>query len=59
MKKLDHFIHKGEAILQEHHDVRAFNEASVAYGRTRKPHDLLREAASQRKQLIFKTQSGF
>lgn len=54
MKKLDHFIHKGEALLQEHHDVRAFNEASVAYGRTRKPHDLLREAASQRKQLILK-----
>lgn len=47
-------IRTGEVILQEHHDVQAFNEASVAYGRTMKPHDLLREAAFRREQLIKK-----
>jgi len=56
MKTLDRIIRQGEAILQEHHDVQAFNEASVAYGRTMKPHDLLREAAFQREQLIRKLQ---
>jgi len=52
-EKLDHFISSGEVMLDEHPDVQAFNEASVAYGRSMKPHDLLQEATLQREQLIL------
>lgn len=53
MKTLNQIIHNVEVELEEHHDVQAFNEASVAFGRKMKPHDLLQEAILQRKQLIL------
>jgi hypothetical protein len=39
-------------MLEEHPDVQAINDASVSYGRTKKPHDLLNEAIFNRGQLI-------
>jgi len=51
---LDQIINNEEVKLEEHHDVQAFNEASVTFGRKMKPHDLLQEAISQREQLILK-----
>jgi hypothetical protein len=54
IKTLNQIINNDEVKLEEHHDVQAFNEASVAFGRKMKPHDLLKEAISQRKQLILK-----
>jgi len=53
-KTLNQVINNEEAKLEEHHDVQAFNEASVAFGREMKLQDLLQEAISQRKQLIIK-----
>lgn len=53
-KTLDQIINNDEVILEEHHDVQAFNEASVIFGRKMKPHDLLKEAITQREQLILK-----
>ncbi|WP_256020924.1 hypothetical protein [Paenibacillus kribbensis] len=40
--------------LEEHPHVQAFNNASVDFGRSMKPHDLLNEAISQRKRMIEK-----
>jgi hypothetical protein len=54
IKTLDQIINNEEVKLEEHHDVQAFNEASVTFGRKMKPHDLLKEAISQREQLILK-----
>ncbi|KRE53011.1 DinB family protein [Paenibacillus sp. Soil522] len=54
IKTLNQIINNEEVKLEEHHDVQAFNEASVSFGRKMKPHDLLKEAISQRKQLISK-----
>ncbi|MDT3428383.1 hypothetical protein J2Z22_003975 [Paenibacillus forsythiae] len=54
IQTLNQIINNEEVNLEEHHDVQAFNEASVTFGRTMKPHDLLKEAISQRKQLILK-----
>ncbi|WP_219837656.1 ClbS/DfsB family four-helix bundle protein [Paenibacillus sp. R14(2021)] len=54
IKTINQIINNEEAILEEHHDVQAFNEASVTFGRKMKSHDLLKGAISQRKQLILK-----
>lgn len=54
IKTLDQIINNDEVKLEEHHNVQAFNEASVIFGRKMKPHDLLREAITQREQLILK-----
>jgi len=54
IKTLDQIINNDEVKLEEHHNVQAFNEASVILGRKLKPHDLLREAITQREQLILK-----
>ncbi|WP_249866418.1 DinB family protein [Paenibacillus konkukensis] len=51
---LDRIINNEEVKLEEHHDVQAFNEASVTFGRNIEPHDLLQEAISQRRQLVLK-----
>ncbi|MFD3274035.1 maleylpyruvate isomerase N-terminal domain-containing protein [Paenibacillus dendritiformis] len=53
-KTLNQVINNEEVKLEEHHDVQAFNEASVAFGRKMKLQDLLQEAISQRKQLTVK-----
>ncbi|WMT41860.1 ClbS/DfsB family four-helix bundle protein [Paenibacillus sp. D2_2] len=54
IKTLDQIINNDEVKLEEHHDVQAFNEGSVIFGRKMKPHDLLKEAITQREQLILK-----
>lgn len=54
IKTLNQIIKNEQVKLEEHYDVQAFNEASVVFGREMKPHDLLKEAISQRKQLISK-----
>lgn len=54
IKTIDQIINNDEVKLEEHHDVQAFNEASVHFGRKMKPQDLLKEAITQREQLIFK-----
>lgn len=54
IKTLNQIINNEEVKLEEHHDVQAFNEASFAFGRKMKSHDLLKEAISQREQLILK-----
>ncbi|MEC0182880.1 DinB family protein [Paenibacillus peoriae] len=51
-KTLIQIINDEQVALQEHPDVQAFNDASVAFGRNMKPHDLLNEAIAQRKQMI-------
>lgn len=53
-KTLDQIINNEEVKLEEHHDVQAFNETSITFGRKMNPHDLLKEAISQREQLILK-----
>ncbi|ADO58040.2 hypothetical protein PPM_3832 [Paenibacillus polymyxa M1] len=55
-KALIQIIDKGQVMLKEHPDVHTFNDSSVAFGRTMKPHDLLNEAIAQRKQMIAKLQ---
>ncbi|WP_249863575.1 DinB family protein [Paenibacillus konkukensis] len=54
IKTLNQIINNEKVKLEEHHDVQAFNEASVSFGRKMEPHDLLKEAISQRNQLISK-----
>jgi hypothetical protein len=54
LNTLEQIINNEDVLLEEHHDVQAFNEASVAFGRKMNPHDLLREAISRREQLICK-----
>jgi len=51
---LDQIINNDEVKLEGHHDVQGFNEASVLFGRKMKPHDLLKEAITQREQMILK-----
>ncbi|WP_256022289.1 DinB family protein [Paenibacillus kribbensis] len=53
-KTLIQIINDEQVALQEHPDVQAFNDTSVAFGRNMKPHDLLNEAIAQRKQMIRK-----
>ncbi|MDQ0494900.1 DinB family protein [Paenibacillus brasilensis] len=53
-KTLIQIINNEQVALQEHLDVQAFNDASVAFGRNMKPHDLLNEAIAQRKRMIRK-----
>ncbi|MGR6764817.1 MULTISPECIES: DinB family protein [Paenibacillus] len=55
-KALIQIIDKEQVMLKEHPDVQTFNDSSVAFGRTMKPHDLLNEAIAQRKQMIAKLQ---
>jgi hypothetical protein len=46
-------ILNGEPVmLEEHPDVQAVNDASVSYGRTMKPHELLNEAILKRARLV-------
>ncbi|MEE4561446.1 DinB family protein [Paenibacillus polymyxa] len=54
IKTLDKTINDEQITLQENPDVQAFNDASVDFGRTMKPHELLNEAISQRKRMIEK-----
>lgn len=54
IKTLDKINNKEQITLQENPDVQAFNDASVDFGRSMKPHDLLNEAISQRKRMIEK-----
>lgn len=53
MKTTAQSIHGKEAVvLEEHADVQAFNDASVEYGRSLAPLDLINEALDVRKKLI-------
>ncbi|WP_244188466.1 ClbS/DfsB family four-helix bundle protein [Paenibacillus kribbensis] len=53
-KTLIQIINDEQVSFQEQPDVQAFNDASVAFGRNMKPHELLNEAIAQRKQMIRK-----
>ncbi|MEK5505863.1 ClbS/DfsB family four-helix bundle protein [Paenibacillus sp. FSL P4-0113] len=53
-KTLIQIINEEQITLQEHPDVQAFNDSSVAFGRNMKPHDLLNEAIAERRRMIVK-----
>jgi hypothetical protein len=63
LKTLEQIVNNDKVILKEHPDVQAFNDASVEFGRKKKPQELINDAIYQRKQLILKlnmvTESAF
>ncbi|MCL6574432.1 MAG: ClbS/DfsB family four-helix bundle protein [Bacillus sp. (in: Bacteria)] len=63
LKTLEQIVNNEKVILKEHPDVQSFNDASVEFGRKKKPQDLINDAIYQRKQMILKlnmvTESAF